>query len=223
MPLPLLIPLAVAGATAVGSYLAVRQVRQPLRVMILGHSGSGKTTLIRHWRGQWAPGADPTHDPEKISTIVLNTGRKVLNVEKKFILRKVTDFSGKDEALHTVRDEVGAATAVVYLVDATHLFLQENRTSAYGQTDAWVRILFDGNRLHRHLSDTDRVVVAVTHTAQDPRVRRLGAGYQGRIAEQLAPMTESIGNPNRIRLVAGSLGSADAAAELSDRIIAGLL
>jgi hypothetical protein len=87
-----------------------------------------------------------------------------------------------------------------------------------------VRILDDGLRLNRHLGDEDRVVVAVTHTDMDPRVNELGGpSYRTRITQQLAPMTDSIRNPSRIRLVAGSLATEAGAADLSDRIVQGLL
>src|SRR6185312_8280482 len=219
----LLIPVAVVGVSAAASWLAVRAARRPLRVMVLGHSGSGKTTLIRQWRGEWAPGSLPTPDPVKIANIELDTGRKVLTVEKKFILRKVVDFSGQDESLRTVRDEVAAATAVVYLMHAKRLCEEERRPRGRGHTADWVRLIDDAYRLNRYFPADERVVLAVTHTDLDPRVVELGAaGYQARITAQLAEVSSIIGNPARVKLVAGHLATEDGAAALSERIIAGL-
>ena len=224
MPIPLVFAAVAAGVGAAGTYLTVREVRKPMAVMVVGQGLTGKTTLIKYWQGEWVSDPLRTPVPEKIATIKINTGRKFVFVEKKFLFKKMVDISGQDEQMANFRSNIQAATVVVYLINAMHLLAEENRPAHFPHDDEWVRLMYDASRLNRHCGRARRIVLAVTHTDLDPRLGYLGEStYHARISGQLATMREKIGDSDRVRIVAGSLASATSALAFSEQIISSLL
>ncbi len=223
MPIPLLVFAAAAGAGAVGTALAARRFRRPVKLVVLGQRAVGKTRLINSWRGDWSA-TSPTQAPEKITTISVKTGQKMLTFDKRFLFRKLSDVSGADEGMHSFRPDVSAASAVLYLLDARTLLHEETRAADRAHRADWVRVLEDGHRLKRHATRADRIVLVVTHTDLDPRRDALPSpGYRDLLTVQLAPVRASIGGPERVRVVAGSLADPSGAEALTDDVIRSLL
>lgn len=149
---------------------------------------------------------------------------KVLNVEKKFIFKKVKDISGQDESMRGFLDDVKAATAIVYLVNAVDLYQEENRSNGRPHAVEWVRIMDDASRIKRHCGKAKRVVVGVTHTDLDLRFAALGpATYLARVTDQLAPAMAKIDKPGQIAVVAGSLRTEASAAVFAEQVVGKLL
>lgn len=224
MPIPVVVVAVVAGVSAIGTFLTVRRIRKPLKIMVVGQGRTGKTTLINSWCGEWEEDPLRTPYPVKVGTVKVDTGKKTLFVNKKFIFKKVWDVSGGDEHMHTFRNEIKAAKAIIYLIDARHLHHEEARPPARGHADEWVRIIDDSSRLKRHCENAEQVLLVVTHVDQDPRSERWDrATYQDHVTRQLSDVISKIGNPGRIRVLAGSLKTEESARELSDEIVGNLL
>ncbi|GII76673.1 hypothetical protein Sru01_16550 [Sphaerisporangium rufum] len=215
----------VAGAGAIGTALFVRKVRRPMKIIVLGQALTGKTTLLNTWMGNWSANFPRTSlNPETVRTIKVETGEKTLLVNKKFIFRNGVDISGRDETMFNFRTDVKAAKAIIYLVDANHLYAEERRPPEHGHADEWVRIIDDGYRIKRYGREADRVVLVVTHTDQDPRHASLGPEeYQAQVWQQLKEVIDAIGAPGRTRVVAGSLATRPAAEELAESVVRSLL
>lgn len=224
MPIPVIVVAVVAGASAVGTILTVRRIRKPMKIMVVGQGLTGKTTLINSWLGEWQEDLFRTADRVTVGTIKVDTGKKVLFVKKKFIFKKVLDISGQDESMRTFQNEIKAAKAIVYLIDAKHLRHEEIRPPDQGHADAWVRIIDDGSRLKRHCENAERVLLVVTHVDQDPRFHSWDlATYHAHVTEQLSGVISKIGNPSRTRVVVGSLKTEESAKLLSGKIVENLL
>jgi hypothetical protein len=221
--MPVFIPVLVyAGVITAGAILK-RQLRKPLRLVILGQRATGKSLLINSWQGEWVT-PPATNTPVKITPIRIQTGEKVLNIEKKFVFRTFHDISGNDEPITTNGDELDRAQAVLYLVKATTLFDEERRRADRGQGDDWVRVQLDAARLAGRATAARRVVVVVTHTDLDPRSYGVPwEQYRDHVAKQLAHVCAAIGPPDRTRVVAGSLVAPERAATLTNDIIGSLL
>lgn len=217
MPLPLIALGVAALVSAVGTTVAVRQLRQPLKVMVIGQGLTGKTTLLNSWLGEWDGDPLRTKVPVKIGKFQVPAKEKVLNIEKRFIFKKVKDISGQHESMREFLDNVKAATVIVYLVNAVDLYNEENRSAGQPHAIEWVRIMDDASRIKRHCGKAKRVVVGVTHTDLDPRFAALGpATYLARVTDQLAAALSKIDKPGQTSVVAGSMlteASADAFAE----------
>ncbi|WP_326943678.1 hypothetical protein OG439_27365 [Amycolatopsis sp. NBC_01307] len=224
MPLPLIALGVAALVSAAGTAVAVRQLRQPLKVMVIGQGLTGKTTLLNSWLGEWEVDPLRTGLPVKIAKFEVPAKEKVLNVEKKFIFKKVKDISGQDESMRGFLDDVKAATAIVYLVNAVDLYQEENRSNGRPHAVEWVRIMDDASRIKRHCGKAKRVVVGVTHTDLDLRFAALGpATYLARVTDQLAPAMAKIDKPGQIAVVAGSLRTEASAAVFAEQVVGKLL
>jgi hypothetical protein len=222
MPVFLPVLLVVGAVGTVGTVVAHHQLRKPLRLVVLGQRATGKSVLINSWRGEWAT-PPATNTPVKITRIRMDTGKKILDFEKKFTFRKFSDISGYDERVRTNGDELDRAEAVLYLVKATTLAAEEERPPDRGQHDEWVRVQLDAARLANRATAARRVVIVVTHTDLDPRYGALPPErYCDHVSEQLAHVRAVIG-PDRVRVVAGSLSGPERAAALTDDIIGSLL
>lgn len=222
--MPVFIPVLIfAGVSAASAAIVRRQLRKPLRLVVLGQRTTGKSLLINSWRGEWAtPRA--TNTPVKITPIRIATGEKVLNVEKKFIFKTFHDISGRDEPITTNGDELDRAEAVLYLIKATTLLDEERRPADHSQHDEWVRVQFDVARLAERATAARRVVIVVTHTDLDPRSDALPwEQYYDHVAKQLANVCAAIGPPEKTRVVAGSLVDPKLADTLTNDIIGSLL
>lgn len=223
MPVPLLVFAAAAGAGAVSTALVARRARRPVKLVVLGQRAVGKTRLINSWRGDWSS-ISPTQAPEKITTVSVKTGQKTLTFDKRFLFTKLSDISGADEGMHSLRPDVSAAAAVLYLLDARTLLHEEARQVGRAHRADWVRVLEDGHRLKQHATRAHRIVLVVTHTDLDPRCDALPSPeYRDRLVAQLAPVRASIGGPERVRVVAGSLAEPSGAEALTDDVIRCLL
>ncbi|USX52728.1 hypothetical protein [Lentzea sp. HUAS12] len=226
MPLPLIALGAgvVALVSVVSAAVTLRQLRQPLDVMVIGQSRTGKTTLLNSWRGEWEDDPLRTARPVKIGTFEVPTKDKVLSFEKKFVFHKVKDISGLDESMRGFLDDVKAATVVVYLVNAVHLHEEATRKAERPHAAEWVRVVDDAGRIRRHCEKAERVVVGVTHTDLDPRWAALGpAAYLAEVTEQLAAVLAKIGEAGRTSVVAGSMLTEAGAAEFAEGIVENLL
>lgn len=222
MPLPIIIGAYVGAAAALGAYAAWRNRRQSVYLVVLGASMSGKTTLINSWRGEWVTDYNRTQ-----STV--DHGRiKVTANGQRITFVKIKDFSGAEDQY----DQWGAAaqegTYLVYLVHADVLVNEEDR-ARQGRlphpSRRWRRLLDDVGQINPWLRDgkAQRCVIVVTHTDQDPRRERLGADrYHEHVREQLAEVVLRLGGEAKVRVITGSLATLDAAAETTDRIMAGL-
>lgn len=224
MPIPLVAIAVVAGVGALTTTMVARKARQPMKIMVVGQGLTGKSTLINSWRGEWEGDPGRTIHPVKVGTVRVDTGRKVLFVKKKFIFKKVVDVSGRDESMGTFRDEIHAAVAILYLVNANHLRSEALRPAGQPHSAEWVRIIDDGSRLNRHAAGAERIVLVVTHVDQDPRFGELGEAYYHEVVtHQLSEMRSRVGVGERIRVVAGSLASQEGAQKLTDDIVGNLL
>jgi hypothetical protein len=224
MPLPLIAFGVAALVSAVGTTVAVRRLRQPLNVMVIGQGLTGKTTLLNSWRGEWEGDPLRTGTPVKISKFQVPAKEKVLNVEKKFVFKKVKDVSGQDESMRGFVDDVRTATVIVYLVNAVDLYYEEIRPADRPHAQEWVRILDDAGRIKRHCGKAKRVVVGVSHTDQDRRFAELGAAsYLARVTDQLAGALSKIDKPGQVLVVAGSMRTEASAAEFAEEIVGKLL
>ncbi|MFD5828586.1 hypothetical protein [Lentzea sp. NPDC060358] len=225
MPLPLIAVGVAALVSAVGAAGAAtrRYFRQPLGVMVVGQSLTGKTTLLNHWRGEWEDDPLRTLRSVRIAEFEVPTKDKVLGIERYLVFQNVKDVSGLDEAMRGFLDEVKAAAAVVYLVNAVHLHEEEARPAEQPHAAEWVRVLDDAGRIKRHCEKAGKVVIGVTHTDLDPRFAALGpAAYLAAVTEQLAAVLSKTG-AGRTSVVAGSLLTRDSAAEFAEAVVETLL
>ncbi|HEX6361112.1 GTPase domain-containing protein [Actinophytocola sp.] len=221
--MPIFIPVLIAGFSVASAAILKRQLRKPLRLVVLGQRTTGKSLLINSWQGEWAT-PPATNTPVKITPIRIDTGEKVLNIEKKFIFKTFHDISGRDEPITTNGNELDRAEAVLYLVKATTLFDEERRTAGHGQHTEWVRVQLDAARLADRATAARRVVIVVTHADLDPRSDTLPwERYCDHVAKQLAHVCAAIGPPDKTRVVVGSLADPERAATLTNDIIGSLL
>ncbi len=224
MPLPLIAFGVAALLSAVGTTVAVRQLRQPLKVMVIGQTLTGKTTLLNSWLGEWEDDPLRTGLPIKIAKLEVPVKEKVLNIEKKFIFKKVKDISGQDESMRGFLDDVKAATAIVYLVNAVDLYREEGRPAGQPHAIEWIRVMDDASRIKRHCGKAKRVIVGVTHTDLDPRFAALGPPtYLAKVTDQLAPALSKIDESVPAAIVAGSLRTEESAAAFAEQVVGKLL
>lgn len=218
--MPIVIIVFAAGG-ALGTWLLVRKLRKPVRIVLLGESQSGKTTLLLTWRGEWTPNPPRTMPlGDFVGKIEVKTGDKVLNIEKRFIFPKVTDFSGWDEGVKNAREEIKAARVILYLVTALRLREAENRPAGRLPSAAWQRIELDANRVSAYSEQADRIVLVVTYTDKDPRYEQLGpAAYLTHVEKQLSDFIERTRMNGRVKIVAGSLATEESAAVLAADVV----
>ncbi|MFD7413907.1 hypothetical protein [Kitasatospora purpeofusca] len=221
MPLPLIIGAVLAGG-AIGTAVTVRRLRQPAKIILLGESRSGKTTLLNTWQGKWDEPVTRTHPAgEFIGKIRLDTGKKILWIDKPLTFRNVTDFSGLDEIMDASRDNVTAAQYILYLVKAPHLEADE---AAPGESEAYERLVADVTRVKLYSNRIRRVIFVVTFTDKDSRYDLLGtAAYQARVRGQLSDLISQLDRREETRVVAGSLATLESAQLLAGEVVKAML
>lgn len=224
MPIPLVVAgVVLLGGGGAGSWLTIRKLRKPVKIVLLGESKSGKTTLLLTWQGKWT--SQPTRTApggEFIGKIEVSTGKKQLWIEKKFVFRNLTDFSGWDEAMRASKKEVEAAKVVLYFLKATHLEEEENRHPDKGHGPGWERIMMDACRLEKKMGDIDKLIMVVTYTDEDSRHSRLSPPeYHAKVAGQLRDVINAAGitDDDKYGVVVGSLKTAESSAILASDVV----
>ncbi|WP_157852687.1 hypothetical protein RFN58_05730 [Streptomyces iakyrus] len=221
MPLPVIVG-AVVLSGAIGTALTVRQLKRPAKIILLGEGMSGKTTLLNTWQGKWDEPVHRTHPAgEFIGKIRLDTGKKVLWIDKPLTFRNVRDFSGMDEILDASRDGVEAAQYILYLIKAPQLEADEENP---GASEAYERLIADAARIKRYSTKIKKVILVITFTDKDSRYELLGqAAYTTRVRGQLSDLISLLSMRNKTKVVAGSLATRESAELLAGEVIQAML
>ncbi|GAA2257551.1 GTPase domain-containing protein [Streptomyces indiaensis] len=221
MPLPVIVG-AVVLSGAIGTALTVRQLKRPAKIIVLGEGMSGKTTLLNTWQGKWDEPVHRTHPAgEFIGRIRLDTGKKVLWIDKPLKFRNVKDFSGMDEILDASRDGVEAAQYILYLIKASQLEADEENP---GASQEYERLIADAARIKRYSSKIKKVILVITFTDKDSRYDLLGhAAYLTRVRGQLSDLISLLSVRNKTKVVAGSLATRESAEILAGEVIQAML
>ncbi|MFF7893204.1 Rab family GTPase [Streptomyces sp. NPDC007907] len=221
MPLPVIVG-AVVLSGAIGTALTVRQLKRPAKIIVLGEGMSGKTTLLNTWQGKWDEPVHRTHPAgEFIGRIRLDTGKKVLWIDKPLKFRNVKDFSGMDEILDASRDGVEAAQYILYLIKAPQLEADEENP---GASQEYERLIADAARIKRYSSKIKKVILVITFTDKDSRYDLLGhAAYLTRVRGQLSDLISLLSVRNKTKVVAGSLATRESAEILAGEVIQAML
>ncbi|MEU6684083.1 hypothetical protein [Streptomyces sp. NPDC046832] len=221
MPLPVIVG-AVVLSGAIGTALTVRQLKRPAKIIVLGEGMSGKTTLLNTWQGKWDEPVHRTHPAgEFIGRIRLDTGKKVLWIDKPLKFRNVKDFSGMDEILDASRDGVEAAQYILYLIKAPQLAADEENP---GASEEYERLIADAARIKRYSSKIKKIILVITFTDKDSRYDLLGhAAYLTRVRGQLSDLISLLSVRNKTKVVAGSLATRESAEILAGEVIQAML
>ncbi|WP_158708377.1 MULTISPECIES: GTPase domain-containing protein [unclassified Streptomyces] len=221
MPLPVIVG-AVVLTGAIGTAVAVRRLKRPAKIILLGEGMSGKTTLLNTWQGKWGEPVHRTHPAgEFIGRIRLDTGKKVLWVDKPLKFRNVKDFSGMDEILDASRDGVEAAQYIIYLIKAPHLEADEE---APGASEAYERLAADVARIKRYSTKIKKVIFVITFADKDPRYDLLGsAAYLTRVRGQLSDLISLLSMREKTKVVVGSLATLESAELLASEVVQAML
>ncbi|MFD8231467.1 Rab family GTPase [Streptomyces sp. NPDC059696] len=221
MPLPVIVG-AVVLSGAIGTAVTVRQLKRPAKIILLGEGMSGKTTLLNTWQGKWDEPVHRTHPAgEFIGKIRLETGKKVLWVDKPLTFRNVKDFSGMDEILDASREGVEAAPYILYLIKAPQLEADEDTP---GASEAYERLIADAARIKRYSAKIKKVVLVITFTDKDSRYDLLGhAAYLSRVRGQLSDLISLLSARSKTKVVAGSLATPESAERLAGEVIQAML
>ncbi|WP_159029557.1 Rab family GTPase [Streptomyces qaidamensis] len=221
LPLPVIVG-AVVLSGVVGTALTVRQLKRPAKIILLGEGMSGKTTLLNTWQGKWDEPVHRTHPAgEFIGRIRLDTGKKVLWIDKPLKFRNVKDFSGMDEILDASRDGVEAAQYILYLIKAPQLETDEENP---GASEAYERLIADAARIKRYSTKIKKVILVITFTDKDSRYELLGhAAYLTRVRGQLSDLISLLSMRNKTKVVAGSLATRESADLLAGEVVQAML
>ncbi|AMW08991.1 hypothetical protein A4E84_05470 [Streptomyces qaidamensis] len=213
---------AVVLSGVVGTALTVRQLKRPAKIILLGEGMSGKTTLLNTWQGKWDEPVHRTHPAgEFIGRIRLDTGKKVLWIDKPLKFRNVKDFSGMDEILDASRDGVEAAQYILYLIKAPQLETDEENP---GASEAYERLIADAARIKRYSTKIKKVILVITFTDKDSRYELLGhAAYLTRVRGQLSDLISLLSMRNKTKVVAGSLATRESADLLAGEVVQAML
>ncbi|MFF7870436.1 GTPase domain-containing protein [Streptomyces qaidamensis] len=221
MPLPVIVG-AVVLSGAIGTALTIRQLKRPAKIILLGEGMSGKTTLLNTWQGKWDEPVHRTHPAgEFIGRIRLDTGKKVLWIDKPLKFRNVKDFSGMDEILDASRDGVEAAQYILYLIKAPQLEADEENP---GASEAYERLIADAARIKRYSTRIKKVILVITFTDKDSRYELLGhAAYLTRVRGQLSDLISLLSMRNKTKVVVGSLATRESADLLAGEVVQSML
>lgn len=171
--------------------------------------------MLNFWRGMWDQEVHPTAVITKFGTARFNANGKRL------MLPGLVDVSGHQSARTQWEKPATEAEAIIYLVNAKALYLQEQaRPEEY--TPGWVRIEDDAGQIGSWLKEGNArlCIVAVTHRDKDPRHETLAPDqYDERIEEQLEVIVAKLGGEGRVRVVIGSLDTRENAELLTVRIV----
>ncbi|MEU3932424.1 GTPase domain-containing protein [Streptomyces sp. NPDC029044] len=213
---------AVVLSGAIGTALTIRQLKRPAKIILLGEGMSGKTTLLNTWQGKWDEPVHRTHPAgEFIGKIRLDTGKKVLWIDKPLTFRNVKDFSGMDEILDASRDGVEAAQYILYLIKAPQLESDEENP---GASEAYERLIADAARIKRYSTKIKKVILVITFTDKDSRYELLGqAAYLTRVRGQLSDLISLLSMRNKTKVVAGSLATRESAEALAGEVVQAML
>ncbi|MFJ3621456.1 hypothetical protein C9J60_23560 [Streptomyces sp. A244] len=221
MPIPLIVG-AVVLTGAIGTAVTVRQLKRPAKIILLGEGMSGKTTLLNTWQGKWDEPVHRTHPAgEFIGKVRLDTGKKVLWIDKPLTFRNVKDFSGMDEILDASRDGVEAAQYILYLIKAPQLEADEETP---GESEAYERLIADAARIKRYSTKIKKVILVITFTDKDSRYDLLGpAAYLSHVRGQLSDLISLLSVRNKTKVVAGSLATRESAELLTGDVVQAML
>jgi hypothetical protein len=213
---------AVVLSGAIGTALTIRQLKRPAKIILLGEGMSGKTTLLNTWQGKWDEPVHRTHPAgEFIGRIRLDTGKKVLWIDKPLKFRNVKDFSGMDEILDASRDGVEAAQYILYLIKAPQLEADEENP---GASEAYERLIADAARIKRYSTRIKKVILVITFTDKDSRYELLGhAAYLTRVRGQLSDLISLLSMRNKTKVVVGSLATRESADLLAGEVVQSML
>ncbi|MGW1542660.1 hypothetical protein ACWCPM_20900 [Streptomyces sp. NPDC002309] len=222
MPFPLIVVGAVLAGGAIGTAITVHRLKRPAKIILLGEGMSGKTTLLNTWQGKWDEPVHRTHPAgEFIGKIRLDTGKKILWIDKPLKFRNVKDFSGMDEILDASQDSVKAAHYILYLIKAPHLEADEETP---GESEAYERMIADIARIKRYSDKVDRVIFVVTFTDKDSRYELLGpAAYLTHVRGQLSDLISMLNMRPETKVVAGSLAALEPAQLLAGEVVQAML
>jgi len=207
-----LIPIGV-GVAAGSAYAWWQLRRRDYRIAVLGARESGKTTLINSWRGKWADGA---YQPTQASELIEKQKYTAEGFRLRFL--DLEDMSGDLDGWPNWENRAKESRYVLYLVDARALAGQFARN--YRKN--WRRLEDDAGLIADWMEQgkAELCLMVVTHTDQDPRLRKLGQNaYQEAIVSQLDPLMLKIGGPRTVHIVVGSLKTLPAAQKLTSLIM----
>ncbi|GAA4239640.1 hypothetical protein GCM10022254_60520 [Actinomadura meridiana] len=221
LPLPLIIGGVVLASGAIGTAVTVRQLRRPAKIILLGASKSGKTTLLNTWQGKWdEPVTRTLPAGEFIGKIQLDTGKKILSVDKPITFRNVRDFSGMDEILENSKDGVKAASYILYLIKAPNLEADEDTLK---ESEFYERLIADASRIKRYGAKVKRVIFVVTFTDQDSRYDPQDpADFLSTVQKQLSEPINIL-EMETTKVVAGSMLTLESAELLAADVIQAML